>query len=142
MWTSTDAGNSWQRLPSFVRVEESHPQVRFNAPWNRAVQPNCHGIGTRKGEKADDWFEYEFFGRSIIWYATKNDESGIAEVSVDGVLAVDVDLYSPEPRYSARAFERDFGVAGWHTVKVRVTGQRNPASSDVIVFTDGFAHTD
>jgi len=51
------------------------------------------------------------------------------------------DLYSSSTLSQQALFSRTFNTTGWHTIQLRVTGTKNPASANVLVKTDGFSFT-
>jgi len=141
MWRSVDAGATWHRLPGYVRVPDDHPLMVYNQLWARGALSGTHGGGVRKSHDAGDWFEWSFHGDSVQWLASTDTASGTAAVHLDGQLVEVVDLYSDPPVSQRVAWSTSFASAGWHTLRVVVTGQANPASSDAWVLSDGVAFT-
>ena len=81
---------------------------------------------------------FTFSGTWVTWIGARNEDSGIAEVSVDGGPARRVDLFSrPREMHTPVITLHDLSP-GQHTLTIRVTGERNPASTstalpDVVV---------
>jgi subtilisin family serine protease len=71
--------------------------------------------------------ELVFNGTGIQYNALKNDQQGIARVTVDGT-SYEVDLYSTIPQYNAAAFELANLKPGVHTLKIEWTGSRNKSA--------------
>lgn len=70
--------------------------------------------------------------------STLGPNRGIAQVWVDGVLVATIDLYSATTQYRRVVWATDFGTAASHTVVLRATGTKNPASSGKRVDLDAF----
>jgi len=69
-----------------------------------------------------------FEGQKFQLIADKDPYRGIAEVWLDGVLVATVDLYAPTTTNQVVEYESDTLSAGAHTVSIKVTGTKNPAS--------------
>jgi hypothetical protein len=141
IWRSLNGGNSWHRLPGYNRVDDRHPAVLTQGDWNYQSSSGSYAAYVTESRTLDAERELEFFGSSIRWYASMDAESGVAEIQLDGQPAAQVDLYAPSPLVQQLRFEKTFGVKGWHTIRIRVTGTKNAASSDVWIKSDGYAFT-
>lgn len=84
--------------------------------------------------------EFKFRGESITWYGPKQPNYGIAEVYVDGVSKGFVDCYAPGG--SATLYTQLYSSGpleyGDHTLKIRLTGTKNAASTGYVVVADQF----
>jgi endoglucanase len=81
-------------------------------------------------------FSITFTGTSLALYSSRAPYHGIAAVSVDGGPESDVDLYDATRVDQALVFTTTTLANATHTVRVRVTGRKNPASSESIVNAD------
>jgi hypothetical protein len=81
---------------------------------------------------------FAFTGTSVSWVGYRDRWSGIARVSLDGVLAATVDTYAAVDQAQAVLFSRSGLAAGAHTLVVEVTGQRHPSSGGAWVWIDAF----
>jgi endoglucanase len=81
-------------------------------------------------------YSITFNGTSLLLYAARAPYHGIAAVSVDGGPESDVDLYAAIRAEQALLFATPTLANGTHTVRVRVTGRKNSASTDFIVNAD------
>ena len=77
-----------------------------------------------------------FTGTGVILHLTRDVDQGIAAISVDGGTAVNVDDYSPVRNASGIAWVSPTLADTTHTVTIRVTGTKNPASSNTVVAID------
>jgi beta-galactosidase GanA len=76
-----------------------------------------------------------FNGTAVQWIGPKNNNGGIAAVSVDGGTPVNVDTYDANGKEFQQVLFSATGLSsGAHTLTITVTGNKNPASSaDTIV---------
>lgn len=87
---------------------------------------------------------FTFSGTGVALVYAKWHNRGIAAVSVDGGPETTVDMYAAGTSDLATVqTQQVFPVAsglsnGTHTLRVRVTGTRNPAASSVLVNVDAF----
>ncbi|MCI8360045.1 MAG: hypothetical protein HFE86_01745 [Clostridiales bacterium] len=82
--------------------------------------------------------EVAFNGVGITLIASKESNRGIAEIFIDGESVDKVDLYSTGILRQQEVFNIDGLTPGKHTLKVMVTGEKNPAASGTYVDVDGF----
>ncbi|HEX6520659.1 MAG TPA: beta-galactosidase [Streptosporangiaceae bacterium] len=78
-----------------------------------------------------------FTGTAVQWVGPKNNNGGIATVSVDGGPATNVDTFSPAGKLFQQVLYTGSGLsAGSHTLTITVTGNKNPSSSADTVVVD------
>ena len=77
----------------------------------------------------------DFVGDDIFWYTEKKNTHGKAAVSIDGGAETFVDLYSSTEQHKV-VYDSGPLTLGPHTIKIRVTGTKNPASSGFYVIHD------
>lgn len=77
-----------------------------------------------------------FNGSQAILYGVTSPGNGIASVSVDGGKAIPVDLYASSTTYQVPVFRTFVLPSGTHTLKVTVTGTRNPSATADYVTAD------
>ena len=82
--------------------------------------------------------EFAFNGTGVTLIASKESNRGIAEIFIDGESVEKVDLYAPEILRQQEVFAIGGLTPGEHTLKVMVTGEKNPAASGVYIDVDGF----
>jgi predicted CXXCH cytochrome family protein len=102
-----------------------------------------------------DYVEFQFEGTYVAWTAKKDTDRGIAQVFIDGQpvhdaeykLATDnpvadyrsgVDLYSGIPVWKFVAYQVSGLPIGTHTIRVQLTGLKNPLSSGIRIDLDSF----
>jgi hypothetical protein len=110
----------------------------YNGPWNsgsgcgvQCFWGNDHWSGARDASAT-----IHFNGTKVALLSVADVGNGIAAISIDGGPEQRIDYYS-----SIRVGEQLMYVsptlpAGPHTLKVRVTGDKNPASSSTVISLD------
>ncbi len=77
-----------------------------------------------------------FTGTAIRWISSKDSNHGIADVYLDGAEVATVDGYGT-PKANQQIFYAASGLTdGPHTLKIVVTGQKNPSASGTFVVVD------
>jgi hypothetical protein len=90
-----------------------------------------------RSRSAGDTLNIPFHGPNIALFYARDPDSGIAEVSVDGVSRTTLDQYARISEY--RVLYAIEGLAdGRHLLTIRVTGTKNPAARDCLVNLDAF----
>jgi len=140
-WISTDAGDSWSRLPATLRVDDTSHQVVYDHQWTRVEYDASHSTGVSAADQAGDWFEYEFYGDSIAWFVVTAPDAGRADVLLDGVFQATVDLYSPTVQEQVRIWGADLGRHAWHTLRIEVGGTAQRGSAGTWVRSDAVEYT-
>jgi hypothetical protein len=81
-------------------------------------------------------YSISFVGTSLRLYAAVASHHGFGAVSIDGGPESDVDFYSATRLEQALVYATPTLSNTTHTVKIRVTGRKNPASTDFVVTAD------
>jgi hypothetical protein len=81
---------------------------------------------------------YTFDGTSIAWVGGRNNNHGIATVSVDGGQSASVDTYAGQWKKQQVLFTKAGLSAGNHTITITVTPNKNAASSGLLQDIDAF----
>jgi len=120
-------------------IGEGLNQFQYYGTW--AVRTDRHHarFGSERGsDRAGDYFLFTFEGSRVCWRASKEDNMGIAAVSIDGGAEMRIDqwTYCIVPQYRRLLFDSGPLPAGKHSLKVRVTGERNDHSKGSAIFND------
>jgi PKD repeat protein len=137
--TATNAGGSdvetkseYVTVGPFVatsRLEESEPGLRFSSGWVSALSAGARSGGAALTTSA--WgvsVSMVVDGPVLRWVSTTAPWAGKALVSIDGVSAGEVDLYSASTKFQQVVFERSDLGAGSHTVVITTVG-KNPVAT-------------
>ncbi|MBN1610759.1 MAG: right-handed parallel beta-helix repeat-containing protein [Polyangiaceae bacterium] len=113
-------------------------QFNYHGPgWYTESNSGCTGGTITYSSYPGDSVTLSFIGTQIRWYATGGSNYGVGAVSVDDEPESFVDPYSPTLIYNQLLWSSRVLPYGPHTLTIRVTGTRNPRSSDNFVLVDG-----
>ena len=113
--------------PTQTWFEEDDPAIAYTGPWKSLACPECSGGAQKAAAQRGATAEFTFTGTGIRWYMTKANLLGKARVVLDGVDLGFVDLFSPTPQYQ-QVWEKTDLSPGAHTLKIEVSGKKNPRS--------------
>lgn len=125
-----------------TRIENTNPNIVYYLWWQLAntgayatySSGGSENISVTTGASA----EYTFTGSQVTWIGYKASNRGIAEVYIDGQLAATVDCYSAAAQWKQPLFTRSFEGVGTHTIKIVVTGRKNPSATEALIDLDAF----
>jgi hypothetical protein len=126
--------------PGTTRIEDGDSRIAYAGTWHTNASPNAnHSGGTaRLAGDAGDTATLTFNGTGVKWQGLKDPWAGIARVYVDGTLRATVDTYSAVEQLRQTLFTLDGLAAGTHTIRIEVTGTRNPSSGAAWIWVDAF----
>ena len=128
------------------RLQETDPSIAYSAgsfvapDWSpfdtsRAWSAGLATLSTVTGAKAS----ITFTGTGISWIGARGPQTGIARVTLDGVVSPLVDTYSSTEQIQAEVFTTKQGLADTsHTLTIEVTGDQNTLSTSPLIVVDGF----
>jgi len=141
------------------RLQETDPSVSFSPGWiqDNPVVTLIPGVttGFTQGASLRTWSAgaarlsttpgaqatFTFSGTGITWIGARGTQSGIARVSLDGVLIAMVDLYSPTEQIQAEVFAATGLADTSHTLTIEGTGRQNASSQNALIVVDAFEVT-
>jgi hypothetical protein len=123
---------------SIARAEQDNPAVGYSGTWYPNGGAFNSGNSAALAVDAGSQAKFTFTGTGVKWIGYRDAWSGIATVSVDGVLQSTMDTYSANTQAQAVEFEVNNLSNGVHTLTITVTGQRNSASGGAWVWVDAF----
>jgi photosystem II stability/assembly factor-like uncharacterized protein len=141
IWFTEDRGDNWKPMPGYLRLDDWHTIVDYEGTWNRVAEAGSMEQFYASSTNPGDAFEVEVYADSLRFIAVRDAASGIAEIFVDGVSAGQFDLYSPTTLPEQVIHEVYWDEVDYHTMRVEMTGTKNPASSGIEVKTDGFDYS-
>ena len=121
------------------RLQETDPSVAYTAGWtpgdtSRLWSAGIATLSTTAGAQAT----FTFTGTAITWIGARGPQTGIARVTLDGVVAPLVDTYSATEQIQQAVFTATGLADTSHTLTIEVTGQQNAASTSPLIVVDGF----
>jgi hypothetical protein len=128
------------------RFEERDSAVTYAGTWQHehmdkdysGGSPNVGGGTASRSATAGASAEFTFTGSAIQFIGWRGPAAGIADISLDGVPVERVDLYAATDQMRATVFSATGLGSGSHTLRIDVTGLRNPASANSWVAIDAF----
>jgi hypothetical protein len=128
------------------RKEETDPSITYSGAWTaqdtiRAYSGTSLQTGggmAARSETAGSRAQFAFSGTSVNWIGLRGPWVGMADVFVDGVFATRVDLYAPTDVVQTTVFSASGLTDGPHTLRIDVTGVKNPAATSAWVIVDAF----
>ncbi len=122
--------------PTVTRVEETDPSITYTGDWFPA-DPRAWSGGTAVySTTAGNEATLAFTGTAVDWIGFLGPQTGIARVFLDGVLAAEVDTYSPTEQVQAVVYRATSLANTSHTLTIEVTGHQNPASTGTYIVVD------
>jgi Big-like domain-containing protein len=139
--TVTVANNAPPPPPaSGARFEETDPSVTFipNGGWSQDGSRSWSGGGAALSTTPGAQATFTFTGPSVTWIGGRAPGTGIARISLDGVLLREVDTYSKTEEVRVSMFTASGLANTSHTLTIEVTGRQNPAATAAFIFVDAF----
>lgn len=114
------SGNGWTHCTD---CNEPSPAIFYNASqsWDSIT---------------DDFVTLAFTGTRVTYYAVVGPSHGMAAVSIDGGDEIVIDLYGTTKTGNVSVWTSPKLVAGSHTLKIRVAGKMNTASTGNVITLD------
>ena len=136
---STHMALSTDQTGSYT-YDDASPALAYTGNWSHVSHQSYTGGDYDQTESfsdtAGDSMSVTFTGTAVQWIAPTSGNHGIAGVFLDGYLLTTVDGYSPGTNFQ----QVEYSVSGLadtsHTLKIVVSGQKNPSSSGTYVSID------
>jgi hypothetical protein len=126
------------RPPVWKRYEQNTPKVIYTGTWATSALPGLSGGTHAYSHATSATATFAFTGSRVRWVGKRAPSYGTAWVTVDASAPVKVDLYSARTLSQQRLFESAVLPGGPHTLRIRLTGARNPKSTYHWVDVDAF----
>ncbi len=120
-------------------AQETGIKVAYAGTWTRGALTGSSGGYVKYSSAAGARSLFSFNGTNAVLVATTGPARGIADIYIDGAKVGTVDFYSATLRKKQIAWALGTRLSpGNHVLELRVTGQRNSASSSSRVDIDAF----
>jgi hypothetical protein len=138
------------QVQAVSHLQETDPDVVFSAGWRQAddafawsgggveTLPDPPVGGARVTETPGAKATLTFRGTAVSWSGARMPAGGIASVSVDGGVAIDVDTYFPTNKIQGVVFAATGLADSSHTLTIEATGRKNAASTGIQIVVDAF----
>ncbi|MFD0693603.1 OmpL47-type beta-barrel domain-containing protein [Paenibacillus sp. GCM10027628] len=122
-------------------VDDKDVSIIYNGTWSNYSDSGDY-LGTEKySRQTNANVQFTFNGTSIKWIGPMNSNGGKADVYIDGVLdQAAIDTYATGKQYQQVLYSKVGLTPGTHTIKVVVTGTKNPSASDTVIVVDAFEY--
>jgi len=125
--------------PSSGRIEQDDSAVGLSGTWYTNAGAGHSGGSAAFAETHSSRAVFTFSGTGVRWIGSRDEWSGIARVSLDGVFKGTVDTYASPAESQAVLFAADSLPANeHHTLVVETTGASNASSGGAWVWVDAF----
>ena len=123
-----------------TRVEEGDTAVTLAGAWVKSdTSRGWSGGSAMQTNVAGATVSLSFTGTSIRWIGSRGRGMGIAQVSVDGGAAREVDTFArPADEIHTPIVTIHDLADGKHTLTITVTGRQNPQASGNMIVVDAF----
>jgi hypothetical protein len=112
-------------------------QFNYSGSWSyNTNQSGAYDSDSHSSSTTNDYYTFQFSGQQARVYASVAPNGGIAAFSVDNGAETYFDTYAATSATNVFLFATSTLPQGTHTLKVRVTGLQNPASSGYNVLAD------
>ncbi len=111
-------------------------QVQYPGDWTAGTGAGRYLGDDHYSNTSASTATFRFHGTQVSYFGALADHHGIAAVSVDGRAETLVDLYAATRADNVALYTSPVLLLGDHTLTVRVSGMKNPASTDTVVTID------
>ncbi|HEY1515257.1 MAG TPA: beta-galactosidase [Solirubrobacteraceae bacterium] len=120
--------------------DDTAPPLDYTGNWSHVSNQSYTGGDYEKTESFSDTtgdsMSVTFTGTAVQWIAPDASNHGIADVFLDGNQVATVDGYSPGSEFQQVLYSVSGLADTSHTLKIVVSGQKNPASGGTYVSID------
>ena len=122
-------------------VQQDNAALQYSGTWFPNLGDFNSGGSAVLAMDTGSQVQFTFTGTAISWIGLSDPYSGIAQVYIDGSAVATVDCYSADQKSAATEYAISGLSPGSHTIKIVVTGGRNPKSTGAWVWVDAFSVT-
>lgn len=122
-----------------LRVEQDDAAVVYGGTWSTNGLAVHSGHSARLSMEDRSRLDFAFTGTGVSWIGYQDEWSGIAVVSLDGLIRAHVDTYSQRARAQVELYAIDGLPYGPHTLTIQPTGRRRPASGGAWIWVDALS---
>lgn len=119
-------------------VDDQSSAVHYTGSWTHDPMGSAYNGTFSYSNIAGNSATLTFEGKYIAFLSSLESNRGIVEILLDGVSQGEFDLYSASTARQQIIFSKNDLSEGSHTIEIRVTGKKNPASSGAYVEVDAF----
>jgi hypothetical protein len=117
--------------------EESSTDIDYSGNWTRLGSSGSSGGAIRYASVSTASATMTFTGSSVTWYTWNSASAGIVNVYIDGEFVAAVDNYASSTKTGVIGYRANL-EQGTHTITIKSSGNKNPASSGRMTHLDSF----
>jgi len=119
-------------------MEQDNSAIVYAGNWFKNGNPANSGSSAMLAVDPEAKLTVTFTGTGIKWIGLRDEWSGIAKVSVDGVFQQNADAFLKPGAGQQVIYQSGGLVPGTHTLTLEITGTANPASGGAWIWVDAF----
>jgi hypothetical protein len=124
-----DVVGTLSQAPKPVRYQQWDSHLYYAGLWKNSFSSSASAGSFRFANSAGSSVTISFSRTYLAWIAKTSPAYGKAQVSVDGAVVGEVDLYSATTKYQQVVWNTGFLTEGSHTVIIRWLGTKRSQSS-------------
>lgn len=109
-----------------TKYEENHANIVYKETWDIYNTSYFSGGSSKHATTTGASATLNFYGTGIKLYGLKSAGKGLASIYIDNELIEQADCYAASEEWSALIFSKLDLSNGNHTIKVEVSGKKNP----------------
>jgi hypothetical protein len=122
-----------------TRFEEASSAIAYSpGAWIEETTMPWSGGRALYAVGAGPQATFTFTGTAVDWIGYRGRYGGIVQVFLDGVLAAELDTYSATEEVSVIVYSASGLAPGDHSLRIELTGLRNPAAVNSETAVDAF----
>ncbi len=124
----------------WVKVDDRDASITYDANWGKWPSDPSYNTTSSYCNVTGATATYSFTGTKVRYYGFKRNNLGIADIYLDNELKASVDCYAAITEPDFLLFESDSLEYGAHTLKIVVSGNKNPSSPKAEIICDAFEY--
>ncbi|MGG1516116.1 alpha-L-fucosidase [Paenibacillus oryzisoli] len=129
------------QIVRWKQTDDRSPLITYTGNWADQSNSNYFKSTDRNSGETGASAEYTFTGTGIRLITKKNSNLGIFDIYIDGTKVETYDSYAASADFDVTAYETTSLTNTAHTIKMVVTGTKNPSSSGYNVNLDLFEYS-
>jgi hypothetical protein len=117
-----------------IARQEASTYVKYAGTWTPVTTTTAFGGTLAYAKSSTASATLTFSGRSVAWVAPVASNRGLADVYIDGVYVITVDLYAANLTPRSIVFSRSWSTSATHTLMIRVKATYSRPRVDVDAF--------
>jgi hypothetical protein len=118
--------------------QQDNAKLAYSGTWNKTTASAASNGSFVSSDQPGASVTVQFVGTDLAWIARTGPSYGQASVTVDGGLAVTVDLYSAAIKSQKQVWASGALAMGTHTIQIVRLGTKNAASKGTAINVDAF----